>query len=157
MLIIPASLWETATTVLREPPHDRERVAYLDGPPGHADARVATTITVPHAEQRAGHFQVTSAEMSRAGLHLRALGLVRHAQIHSHPDGWAGHSGYDDEHAFSQRDGAISIVVPHYAGCAPGIADCGIHVRDEDGWKELDNAQAAAAVMIVPSLVDLRS
>ena len=45
--------------------------------------------------------------------------MRRLAQIHTHPFGWVGHSDYDDEKAFSQREGAISIVVPHFAAVRP--------------------------------------
>jgi len=155
-LIIPANTWQTAMAALRQPPHDRERVAYLDGPKPRQDIAIVTTVTLPGAEEREGNFHVSAPEMSRAGQHLRRLGLMRLAQIHSHPAGWIGHSPYDDEMAFSQRDGTISIVVPHFAGSAPGLADCGVHVRDPDGWHELDPVEKRAAVQIVPSLVDLR-
>lgn len=155
-LIITTAMWQTAMTALRTAPHDRERIAYLDGPRPTGDLAVATTVTLPGAEEREGSFYVAAAEMRRSGRHLRQMGLLRLAQIHSHPGGWTGHSSYDDEMAFSQRDGAISIVVPDFAGCAPGLADCGIHVRDPRGWRELDHTEKPDLVQIVPSLVDLR-
>jgi len=155
-LIISAGTWQTAMTALRQPPHDRERVAYLDGPGSRHEIAIVTTVTLPSAEERQGNFHVSAPEMSRAGQHLRRLGLNRLAQIHSHPAGWTGHSPYDDEMAFSQRDGAVSIVVPHFAGSAPGLADCGVHVRGPDGWHELGPLETNDAVQIVPSLVDLR-
>lgn len=155
-LIIPAGTWQTGMRALRQPPHDRERVAYLDGPRPEAGLAVVTTVTLPAADERAGNFYVSAQEMSRAGKHLRRMGLMRLAQIHSHPGGWTGHSPYDDEMAFSQRDGAISIVVPSFAGCAPGLADCGVHVRLAHGWHELNPDEKSDLVQIVPSLVDLR-
>lgn len=155
-LIIPAATWQTAMAALRQPPHDHERVAYLDGPKPHSDTAIATTLTLPDADEREGNFYVSADEMSRAGRHLRRLGLMRLAQIHSHPAAWTGHSPYDDEMAFSQRDGAISIVVPNFAGCAPGIADCGVHVRYLEGWHECRPSERKRAVEIVPSVVDLR-
>lgn len=155
-LITPTVAWQTAMTVLREPPHDRERVVYLDGPMPQNNVAVATTVTVPSADAHAGHYEVSAQAMSRAGQHLRRLRLIRVAQIHSHPGGWTGHSPYDDEMAFSQRYGALSIVVPHFAGCAPGLADCSVHIRNERGWREVDDAEKRATVLIVPSLVDLR-
>lgn len=154
-LVIPVSVWQTATAALRQPPHDRERIAYLDGPRPQNTLAVATTVTVPNADQHQGHFRVTADEMSRAGKHLRRLGLMRLAQIHSHPTDWVGHSGYDDAMAFSQRDGAISIVAPHFAGCAPGLSDCGVHVRDAAGWRELNPEETLSLVQIVPSVIQL--
>lgn len=155
-LIVPAAIWQAAMTALRQRPHDRERVAYLDGPRPQNDIAVVTTLTIPNADNHQGNFSVSADEMSRAGRHLRHLGLRRHAQIHTHPAGWTGHSQHDDKLAFSQRDGAISIVVAYFAGCAPGLSDCGIHTRDQHGWRELDAAEKTAVVQIVPSLVDLR-
>lgn len=155
-LVIPARTWQTAMAALRQPPHDHERVAYLDGPRSQHGIAIVTTVTIPSADERQGNFHVSAPEMSRAGQHLRRLQLMRLAQIHSHPAGWTGHSPYDDEMAFSQRDGAISIVVPHFAACAPGLADCGVHVRHSDGWHELGPLEKSDAVQIVPSLVDLR-
>ena len=152
-LIIPSILWTDAIAVLRRPPHDRERVAYLDG---LKSTMIATTLTIPLAEEHAGHFHIKPAEMSRAGRHLRRFGMTRLAQLHSHPTDWTGHSPHDDEMAYSQRDGAISIVVPDLAGTAPGIQDCGIHIREPHGWRELDHTEKSRAVRILPSLIDLR-
>jgi hypothetical protein len=155
-LVIPANIWNTAVAALREPPHDRERIAYLDGPTPAHETAAATTLTFPRAEERAGNFSVSARAMSQAGQHLRPFDLMRLAQIHSHPAAWTGHSTYDDEKAFSQRDGAISIVVPHFAGCAPGLADCGVHIRTADGWQELDRRDRSDTICVVPSIVDLR-
>jgi hypothetical protein len=156
VLIIPATLWTDAVGVLRRPPQDRERVLYLDGPRG-SDPGVATTITIPDADEHGGHFHVDPNEMSRAGRHLRRFGMRRLAQLHTHPAGWTGHSPHDDELAYSQRDGAISIVIPDLAGTAPGLLDCGVHVREPAGWRELDLVEKANTVLIVPSLIDLRT
>jgi hypothetical protein len=155
-LIIPAGLWSDAMAVLRRPPHDRERILYLDGPRADAEKSVATTITIPEAHEQNGHFHVGTAEMSRAGRHLRGLGMIRLAQVHSHPAGWTGHSPHDDEMAFSQRDGALSLIVPDYAGTAPGVNDCGIHIRERHGWRELKPAEKPDVIQILPSLIDLR-
>lgn len=156
-VVIPASAWEAAVTALRRPPHDRERVVYLDGPRPEGRLAVVTTVTVPQADEHEGQFRVEAQEMSRAGRHLRHLGLMRLAQLHSHPSSWTGHSPYDDEMAFSQRDGALSIVVPFFAGCAPGLLDCGVHVRGPGGWRELHADEVSDVIQVVPSMIDLRS
>jgi proteasome lid subunit RPN8/RPN11 len=155
-LLLPAAIWESTVAALRRPPHDRERVAFLDGLRGEGGAGAVTTLTLPEALTSAGHYEVDAAQMSRAGRHLRRFGLVRLAQVHSHPAGWTDHSPEDDEAAFSQRDGAISIVVPDYAGCAPGLADCGVHERGPQEWRRLSPTELAARVLIVPSTIDLR-
>lgn len=154
-LVIPAYAWQIAVESLRRPPHDRERVVYFDGPAPVGSVSVVTTVTVPEVENSAGHFQVSAANMSRAGKHLRRFSLLRLAQVHAHPTDWVGHSEYDDTMAFSQRDEAISIVVPDYAGCAPGLADCGVHVREPEGWRQLSHAERSTMLLIVPSVIQL--
>ncbi len=156
MILLPASIWDAALAALRTPPHDREQVAFLDGLELGEDA-VVTTLTIPEAEQAHGHYAISAHEMTRAGLHLRELGLIRIAQIHTHPGSWTGHSGHDDEFAYSQADGAVSIVAPHFAGTAPGLGDCSVHVRRETGWKKLSAKKRKRTIKIVPSLIDLRA
>jgi hypothetical protein len=155
-LIISASLWQQALEELRIPPHNRERVAYLDGPKTTGPLAVATTLTIPNSVEHEGYFDVLPEEMSRAGRHLKAFNMRRLAQIHTHPFGWVGHSEYDDRKAFSQREGAISIVVPHFAGCAPGPSECGLHLRGPSGWQELTGDERADLITIVPTLIDMR-
>jgi hypothetical protein len=156
-LVIPAACWSAVVEALGEAPHDREHIAYLDGPIPTGNVLTVTTVTLPEATERRGSFDIIADQMSRAGRHLRPLGMLRLAQVHSHPNSWTGHSRYDDSMAFSQRDGAISIVVPHFARCAPGLGDCGVHVREPNGWRELYDEEKAARARVVPSLVDLRS
>jgi len=155
MLTIPSLLWEGAIEAVRQPPHDRERVAYFDGLRFDGDG-VATTLTLPEVDEHSLNFFVSAESMSRAGFHLRSHDLRRLAQLHTHPQSWTGHSPYDDEMAYSQRDGALSIVVPHFAGCAPSLADCGVHIRASRGWLELAPDAVAREIAIAPSVVDLR-
>jgi len=155
-LILSAALWQQALGELRVPPHNRERVAYLDGPKIPGALAVATTLTIPNADAHEGYFDVPPEEMSLAGRHLKAFDMRRLAQIHTHPFGWVGHSEYDDERAFSQREGAISIVVPHFAACAPGVFECGLHLRGPNGWYEPSGEERLALIRIVPALIDMR-
>ena len=102
MLILSDATWKQLLALLATSTEGVERVAYLDGIRNQshlADATdaipvveradlvtgVVTTITVPNAVQSAGHFTVSAPEMSRAGAHLRQHGLVRLAQVHTHP------------------------------------------------------------------------
>ncbi len=157
-LIIPAVIWSSATATLHDCPHDRERALFLDGPrPAEGAPAVATTLVLPHITHSRGHYEITPGDMSRAGRHLRELGLIRLAQMHSHPGGGTGHSEHDDAMAFSRRDGAISIVVPHYGACAPGLADCGIHSCQDGEWQEIGVTAVARYVQVVPSVLDFRA
>jgi hypothetical protein len=84
------------------------------------------------------------------------LSRPRLAQVHTHPSDWTGHSRFDDARAYSQRAGAVSIVLPSYARGRPAPSETGIHIRDEDGWRQLTADEAAALVELVPSEIDLR-
>jgi hypothetical protein len=111
---------------------------------------------LPVAQSLPRSFQVPAEGMSAAGKHLRAHRLRRLAQVHTHPGEWTGHSPHDDERAYSQRPGAISIVLPNYARTMPTLAEAGVHVRGEDSWRELGPREVNAFVRVVPSLIDLR-
>lgn len=156
-LMIPADLWRAATATLHDRPHDRERVLFLDGPrPADGAQAAATTLVLPRYTHTRGNYGISAEEMSRAGRHLRQFGLIRLVQMHSHPSEWTGHSAYDDKMSFSHRDGAISIVVPNYGACAPGLADCGVHICLDGEWQQITPADLAEHVTIVPSVLDFR-
>jgi hypothetical protein len=156
-LFIHADLWQAATGSLHARPHDRERVAFLDGPvPAEGGPAVATTLVLPELQNSWGNYRISPDAMSRAGGHLRHLGMLRLAQIHSHPSAWTGHSDHDDEFAFSHRDGAISIVVPHYGSCSPGLHDCGVHVCLDGAWHEIPRNSIDDVVRMLPSILDFR-
>jgi hypothetical protein len=159
MIVIPAWAWKAVIDMFAGAGGMLERVAFLDGVaagPTAADGGVVTTVAVPHADQSDGHWDVSAREMSRAGRHLRSYELVRLAQVHTHPGRWTGHSDSDDELAFSQVPGAISIVLPAHATTWPGLGDAGVHRRARDGWHQLDHDDVAHHVKVVPSAVDLR-
>lgn len=157
-LFIPADLWRAAAKSLHDRPHDRERVVFLDGPRPHpVGPAVATTAVFPETATAWGNYRIDADAMSRAGKHLRSLGLLRLAQMHSHPSAWTGHSDYDDAYSFSRRDGAVSIVVPHYGACAPGLHDCGVHVCRDGRWVELAIGEIDTHVCVIPSTLDFRA
>lgn len=156
MLTCSDACWRQLLLMLATSPPGVERVAYLDGVRTPSGDGVVTTVTVPHAEQSAGHFNVAATEMSRAGAHLRASGLVRLAQVHTHPGSDVRHSKTDDARAYSQRTGAVSIVLPWHATRDPRPTDGAVHVRDGDGWRGLDPQEASSFINVVPAIVDTR-
>jgi hypothetical protein len=132
-----------------------EQVCYLDGfrtPEGN----VVTTLTLPNALLAPGYFEVSSAAMSQAGKHFCSLGLIRLAQVHTHPSDWTGHSPWDDAHAYSQLPGAVSIVLPNFAHRQPILTDAGVHVRTLTGWIEVAKTDVSRYVRVIPSLLDFR-
>ena len=125
MLTIPEPVWDTCSAAFEAAPPGHERVAYLDGirfrdRDGSVHS-VATTVTVPDAVTTPFNFQVSPDAMAQAGEHFTPLGLVRLAQVHTHGNACTRHSPTDDQRAYSQRDGALSLVLPHHAtGVPPG-------------------------------------
>lgn len=156
MLTLTNTTWQQLLDLLATSAPGVERVAYLDGIRTARGDGIVTTITVPHAQQSAGHFIVTAEEMSRAGAHLRAHGLVRLAQVHTHPGSDTRHSVTDDERAYSRKAGAVSIVLPWHAAEAPEPTGGAIHVHDRYGWRRLSQHEAEALIRLLPATIDTR-
>lgn len=160
MLILSDATWKQMLALLATSPPGVERVAYLDGVRTDDSTGlgmgVVTTLSVPYAVQSAGHFTVSAEEMSRAGAHLRRYGLVRLAQVHTHPGHDTRHSPTDDKSAYSRKAGALSIVLPWHAAGDPSPTDGTVHVHDGQGWRQLSQADAEAFICVIPATVDTR-
>jgi hypothetical protein len=138
----------------RQKPGD-ERIAFLDGFGGE-EVAVATTVTVPDAECTPGYYTVNAEQMREAGAHFRQYSMRRLAQVHTHGGFATTPSCRDERLAYSQRAGALSIVLPHHAEDRPSPVDGSVNERTSDGWRRLSAEEAAAAISIVPSLLDFR-
>jgi hypothetical protein len=160
VLTIPESQWLTMLDVFTTFPPNHERVAYFDGSrlpdPRGRQHSVATTVTVPDAVTSPRNFTVSAEAMERAGGHFDALNQVRLAQVHTHGDDDTDHSPTDDRRAYSQRDGALSIVLPHHGAGRPWPWQTGVHVRESDGWRRLHGDEVNDVLRIVPSVLDYR-
>lgn len=160
---IPEVVWQTVLDLFQSHEPGVERVAYLDGfrvdEAGYPDSPagdqilVATTVVVPNAVLSPRNYNVPARAISDAGLHLRTGRMRRVAQVHSHGNDWVEHSATDDEHAYSQRAGAISVVVPFHGTGRPALAYCGVHVRTDAGWQRV---RPDAVITIIPSVLDHR-
>lgn len=160
-IVVPESMWSALLDSFAEHDPSVERVAYLDGyvvqPAGEVPpVGLVTTVVLPDADLAPGSYHVSATAMSAAGQHLRAHGMRRLAQIHTHGGSDTRHSPTDDGLAYSQRTGAISMVAPNHASTRPQPADCSIHVREPDGWVRLTAAEAADLVHLIPSHIDFR-
>lgn len=155
MITIPESLWNSMLDELARETRRVEQVCYLDGVVLGDDGAV-TTVTIPNALLEAGRFRVEPGAMSEAGKHFRKLGLRRLAQVHTHPTDWLDHSRWDDEWAYSQLPGAISIVLPHFGRTRPILGQTGVHLRMDGGWRRLSPDQVPTYVRLVPGLIDFR-
>jgi hypothetical protein len=142
---------------LAETPAGLERVAYLDGvhtrDGSGAVYGVVTTVVLPDAELNRCWFRVSADAMGLAGDRPFTHKLRRLAQVHTHGNDDTGHSPIDARRAYSQQDGAISIL-PFHATDRPAPTDGAVHVRDRHGWTRLGAADAAVHVRLVPALLD---
>lgn len=155
MIILSDVIWNCLLDEFRWPRKRVERVAYLDGIATERDS-IVTTLTFPNARLEKTHFTVSSEAMSECGGHFRKFALTRVAQVHTHPGTWVGHSSYDDEMAYSQHLGAISIVLPEHARKRPLLQDCGIHIRAKAGWAQIPTDEVGSVIRQIPGLLDFR-
>lgn len=161
---ISAFLWAQVLDLFANHQPGVERVAYLDGYrvdetgyPGVAlenQVFVAVTVVVPDANLHPRYYTVSANAISQAGQHLRTLKMTRIAQVHTHGNDWVDHSPTDDDRAYSQRPGAISIVVPYHAENRPDVAECGVHLRTVHGWRKV---APDSVITVVPTVLDYRS
>lgn len=157
MIVVPEHLWRQLLDAFEDEPPGHERIGYLDGVRIDGGG-VVTTVTLPNAHTSRRNYTVRAVAMSEAGTHFRRHGLVRLVQVHTHGNGWVDHSPRDDRLAYSQRVGAVSLVLPHHAHDRPTPTDdsVGVHVRRADGWQRLRAAEADDLITVVPSLLDHR-
>lgn len=155
MITIPGCFWEQMLDEFARRSRAVEQVCYFDGIRCGEDG-VVVALTLPDARLFPDHFEVSSDAMSQAGKHLRQFRLRRLAQVHTHPTSWVGHSPWDDAKAYSQMDGAVSLVLPNHARTRPRLSEAGVHVRTASGWEQLTVQNAAGVVRVTPSHLDFR-
>ncbi len=155
MIVVTETLWERMLVEFYRLGPSKERVAYLDGVPMQGGG-VVTTLTLPDAVLEPRRYRISADAMSEAGGHLRAHRLRRLAQVHTHGRRGVDHSHDDDRRAYSQKDGAVSIVLPYHAKRKPEIADAGVHVREPAGWRRLEPSAVADYLRVVPGFLDFR-
>jgi hypothetical protein len=155
MIVLSELIWEALLDEFRWPRAAVERVAYIDGV-ACGDLKVATTVTMPAAAMHPTHFTVSGDAMSEAGQHFLRYAMERLAQVHTHPGRDVRHSPFDDESAYSQMDGAVSIVLPQHARRGPELNKCGVHVRDAAGWRRLAAREIEQTICVLSGLLDFR-
>lgn len=156
MIVIPEGLWEALLDRFADQPPEVERIAFLDGYRVEGIG-VATTLVLPEADCYPGFYTVRAAAMSAAGAHLRQYQMQRLMQVHTHGNAGLDHSVRDDQMAYSQRTGALSLVLPYHARRRPAPWVGQLHVRDRDGWHAVPEAEMSQFLTVVPALIDQRS
>lgn len=159
MITVPDTIWKRMIDEFSAEKRAVEQVAYIDGivfEDAELTVATATTLTIPNAVLDPGRFEVSADAMSQAGKHFRRFKMQRLAQVHTHPTDWVGHSGWDDKRAYSQIPGAISIVLPNFARNRPDLAQSGVHLRTQAGWRQLSQEEKAQRIRSVPGYLDFR-
>jgi hypothetical protein len=92
-------------------------------------------------DQRAGRSPSCWVQVTEKGKVELAVALGKDeryaARIHSHP-GYPCHSALDESNPALRFEGALSIVVPYYGlGLRAGLHPCGVYVRRQKRWEEL--------------------
>lgn len=154
-LVLPEAAWQHLLDEFARQRPGVERIAFLDGY-RRDEVGVVTTVVVPDATCEPGYYTVTADQMREAGAHFRKYGMQRLAQVHTHGDCRLSHSDRDDKMAYSQREGALSLVLPDHAARRPRPSEGLLHLRTLDGWDAVDPAEAEMAITVVPSLLDFR-
>lgn len=156
MITIPDYFWERMLDEFARRTRAVEQVCYFDGVRCGEDGMVVA-LTLPHAQLFRDHFEVSPDAMSQAGKHLRRFQLRRLAQVHTHPGPWVGHSPWDDAKAYSQLEGAVSLVLPNHARARPRLEEAGVHLRRAGGWEQLTAQTVAEVIRVTPSYLDFRA
>lgn len=166
-IVIPVHVWEGMLDELSRHTCAVERVAYLDGYvidetgyPGvehGAQTGIVTTVVFPDATLTPSCYQVSAGAMQDAGRHLPGLRMRRLAQVHTHGNEWVCHSPTDDDLAYSQRPGSMSIVLPFHARYRPGPRDAGVMISAGNGeWNRVTIEGLSKCIQLIPSHIDLR-
>jgi hypothetical protein len=153
---IPEDVWNDLLGAFAAAPSGVERVAYLDGVVINEakPAGVVTTLVIPKAELQPGRYVISADAMSSAARHMRPNRLRRLVQVHTHGSDFTLHSCIDDRDAYSQHNGAASLVLPAHATSWPMPAEGTLHIRRDDGWRPLRGDDIRDVLRVVPSVID---
>lgn len=155
MVTIPEIIWTAMIDAFATVRPGMERVAYLDGVGGAGEGTV-TTVVIPNADLHRTWYDVSPEAMSEAAQHMRRTGLVRLAQVHTHGGADCRHSSRDDEKAYSQKPGALSLVLPYHGTRRPQLGDACTHHKTDHGWVLVEPSEVGQYLRCIPSLIDLR-
>lgn len=119
--------------------------------------QVVTTVAVPKLHQTGGNYSVEMTSLRRLATEMRTNSLTNLAQLHTHPSDWVDHSSYDDERAYSTREGALSLVWADYGSrLGHDLSGIGVHERRGADWVRLSEAEAEGRIRLVDDLADFR-
>lgn len=119
------------------------------------DEAVVMSVLYPcgaDVELSSGSVRVGADTTAQMGRWLRAEAQRGLVQVHSHPEGWTGHSKTDDDGPIISAEGFVSLVWPNY-GTLPvaSVRQLGVHRLKSGRWHELEGEEAEQLIRIVES------
>lgn len=136
-------------------PEPSEGIVYLFGL--HLDHRsVVTTLMVPNADTHWGCISTSANANAEVLRSIVGTPLVLIGQVHSHPGRWVRHSDVDDRQTFPRFDGAISVVVPHFARRGLDLRRCGVHRFVDGVYRKLRTREVHQHLVVIPAERDFR-
>lgn len=135
-LVVPEHVWREIERFIRECPMNVEQVAFLEGIKT-PDCSVVLAFVVPDSILKPGNYSIPVDSVLKCAQFMRTHKLMRVAQLHTHPSTFVDHSPYDDENAYSHRDGAFSLVIPDYGRRGFNIDEIGFHVCTAGVWERV--------------------
>jgi hypothetical protein len=117
---------------------------------------IVTTLIVPDADTSGGCIATSEEANAEAVAAIYGTPLVLLGQAHSHPRSLIHHSHIDDRDTFARFDGAISVVVPHYARRGITLSQCGVHRHLNGRFAFIDLEDIDRHIKVIPGVRDLR-
>jgi hypothetical protein len=150
---IPHSVLEECRSFFQDRgSHDFEGTAILAGVLVSPQKVTITRVVIPEQIATTSEFGCSVELTERAHFTLPDLllpGQLFFARIHSHP-ARAYHSSADDSNQILTHQGAISIVVPHFAKLPVDLPRCAIFQLDfKRGWVQLSKREIHSRFEIV--------
>lgn len=113
LFVTPSVVGQTLAALRRAGHYGLECVALWLGR-GRGDRISVAELYLPEQEADSDFFRIPPHSISALLAHLGSSHAFVAAQVHSHP-GEAFHSLADDRWALVRHEGALSLVVPHFA------------------------------------------
>ncbi|HEY6329643.1 MAG TPA: hypothetical protein VI756_09900 [Blastocatellia bacterium] len=152
---MPTGLYtETLQEIRKRSGGRRESGAVWGGLPGPLqDEQTASRLYMFHdlCDDAARRGYVELSEQAKFLLYraLASEGLRVVAAIHTHPTRWVGLSATDRRNQITSRVGSWSIVVPRYGRRPWKLTDMGVHLRTDDGWRQIPSVDIQNHFLVV--------
>ncbi len=153
--IVPRSMLDRSWALLRQDGLHGVESTVLWGGRRFGEHAIVLAVLYPSGgdvQRTHGFVRVGSDTTAEMGRWLRVQRLVGLAQVHTHPEGWTGHSRTDDDFPIASSHGFLSLVWPHFAQLpVRDIGELGVHRLMHGRWHHLTQSDSEALIEIVES------